>query len=253
MSVAQLFRIAVIVWITLATPAFLALLFVSAPYGRHLRQGWGPRLSARWGWVWMETPAVLVFLGCYCYGDASWQGPGLAFLLLWQAHYVHRAWIYPGSLRVSGKQMPLLIVGLGMLFGIVNALINGIYLFVLPPGKPQTWLSSPAFIVGALLFGAGFVINRQADAVLHRLRKPGETGYRIPYGGLYRWISCPNYFGEILQWSGWAIATWSLPGLAFAIWSAANLAPRARAHHSWYQQTFPDYPAERRALLPGFW
>ena len=63
----------------------------------------------------------------------------------------------------------------------------------------------------------------------------------------------PNYLGEIVVWSGWALATWSLPGLAFAVWTIANLAPRARSHHTWYQETFPDYPAERKALVPWMW
>jgi hypothetical protein len=52
---------------------------------------------------------------------------------------------------------------------------------------------------------------------------------------------------------GWAVATWSLSGLAFATWTAANLAPRARANHRWYLETMPDYPPERKALLPGVW
>ncbi len=108
-------------------------------------------------------------------------------------------------------------------------------------------------ILGLTLFLAGFMINRWADRVLQNLRQPGEKGYKIPFGGLYRWISCPNYLGEIIEWAGWAIATWSLPGLAFAIWTFANLAPRARAHHAWYHQNFPDYPTERKALFPGIW
>ena len=52
---------------------------------------------------------------------------------------------------------------------------------------------------------------------------------------------------------GWALATWSLPGLAFAVWTVANLVPRARANHRWYRGRFPDYPKERRALVPGVW
>ncbi len=104
-----------------------------------------------------------------------------------------------------------------------------------------------------MIFVAGFVINRGADAALRRLRQPGDGGYRVPRGGLYRWISCPNYLGEILVWCGWALATWSLPGLAFALFTAANLAPRARAHHRWYREHFPDYPAERKALVPRLW
>ena len=83
-----------------------------------------------------------------------------------------------------------------------------------------------------------------------RLRAPGESGYKIPRGGLYRWVSCPNYFGELLEWLGWALATWSTAGLAFAVYTAANLVPRALAHHRWYQERFDDYPAERKAVVP---
>jgi steroid 5-alpha reductase family enzyme len=89
--------------------------------------------------------------------------------------------------------------------------------------------------------------------VLRNLRAPGDLTYHIPNRGLYRWISCPNYFGEILEWLGWAIATWSLPGLAFAIWTIANLAPRAHAHHAWYHTRFPAYPSQRKALIPYIW
>jgi protein-S-isoprenylcysteine O-methyltransferase Ste14 len=103
------------------------------------------------------------------------------------------------------------------------------------------------------VFIAGFAICRQADAVLRRLRQPGQSGYQIPYGGLFRWVSAPNYLGEIVEWGGWALATWSIPGLAFFLWVLANLVPRARANHRWYHRHFPDYPQERRALLPGLW
>ncbi|HSM13639.1 MAG TPA: hypothetical protein VLA66_06195 [Thermoanaerobaculia bacterium] len=50
-----------------------------------------------------------------------------------------------------------------------------------------------------------------------------------------------------------ALATWSLPGLAFALWTVANLAPRARSHHRFYRERFPGYPPERRALVPWIW
>jgi protein-S-isoprenylcysteine O-methyltransferase Ste14 len=135
----------------------------------------------------------------------------------------------------------------------MNGYLNGRYLYTFSGGYGNQWLTDPRFIIGILVFILGYVINRQSDQVLKSLRGPGETGYRIPWGGCYRWISCPNYAGEMIIWAGWAIATWSLPGLAFAFWTAANLVPRARAHHAWYQTTFPDYPMERKALLPGLW
>jgi protein-S-isoprenylcysteine O-methyltransferase Ste14 len=89
--------------------------------------------------------------------------------------------------------------------------------------------------------------------VLRNLRGPGETGYKIPRGGAYNWVSCPNYLGEIVEWLGWALATWSFGGLAFAAYTAANLVPRALANHRWYQKRFPDYPVQRKAILPFVW
>ena len=71
--------------------------------------------------------------------------------------------------------------------------------------------------------------------------------------GVFKWISCPNYFGEILEWIGWALATWSLAGLSFAVWAIANLVPRARANHKWYLENFAEYPRSRKALIPKIW
>ena len=57
-------------------------------------------------------------------------------------------------------------------------------------------------------------------------------------------------FGEILQWFGFALASWSLAGLAFALYTAANLVPRALASHAWYRQQFQEYPESRKAVIP---
>jgi len=134
-------------------------------------------------------------------------------------------------------------------FNTLNAYVNARWVSELG-SYPLGWLRDPRFIVGAICFVTGFAINQHADAVLMKLRKPGESGYKIPHGGLYRFITCPNYFGEMLEWTGFAIASWSLPGLAFALYTAANLAPRAISHHKWYREKFADYPAERKALIP---
>lgn len=242
----------VIVWLAVAAGVFVLLFFVTAPYGRYARGGWGPTLPNRLGWLLMEAPAALVFAAGFV-SAAPWAEPtAWVFLGMWELHYVYRAFIYPFTLRDDGKRMPVTVAAMAVVFNSVNASLNAWWLFDLSGGYPLSWLADPRFVIGLALFLAGMIVTRQADATLRGLRAGGD-GYRTPQGGLYRWVSCPNYLGEIVEWSGWALATWSLPGLAFAVWTAANLVPRARANHEWCRAHLPDYPADRRALLPGIW
>jgi 3-oxo-5-alpha-steroid 4-dehydrogenase 1 len=151
------------------------------------------------------------------------------------------------------QSMPVLIVCFAFLFNAMNSTLNGRYLFSFSGGYSPDWFTDIRFIIGLVFFISGFCINYQSDAILLKLRNSSETAYRIPQGGLYRWVCCPNYLGEIIEWIGWALATWSLPGLVFAVWTMANLVPRARSNDRWYREHFPDYPEERKILIPGVW
>lgn len=242
------------VWVMfgLAAATFLAVSFVVAPYGRHARPGFGPSMPARLGWVVMESPAVLALLLFFWTGEAPWQPGALVLLGLWLFHYLHRTVVFPLRMPAGGRPMPVLVAAMAFGFNCFNAFLNGRWLAG-AARYPSSWLVDPRFLVGAALFFTGLAINWWADGVLRRLRAPGETGYRIPRGGLYELVSCPNYLGELLEWFGFALAAWSLAGLAFAVYTFANLAPRAVAHHRWYQRQFPDYPPGRRALVPFVW
>ena len=252
MDEAQFHHFLLLAWLALAAVVCCALFIVDAPYGRHARSGWGPQVSARAGWMMMELPALLTFVLFFILGDFNRGAAAIVFLALWSAHYANRSFIDPFRRR-GASRLPLVVAASGLAFSVVNGYLNGRYLFTLSGGYPASWPADPRFIVGGFLFGGGLAINLRSDRILRNLRRPGESGYRIPRGGPYRWVSCPNYLGEILEWTGWAVATWSLPGLAFAVWTAANLAPRALAHHAWYRERFPDYPRERRALIPYVW
>ena len=233
-----------------AAGVFATLFFITAPYGRHTRQGWGPRISARLGWVVMESPSAVLFFLWFVYGHGFKGGVAWLFVALWETHYIHRTYLFPFRMRGKGKRMPLFIALSAIVFNLYNSYLNGRHLGVYGGDYTTAWLTDPRFLLGVALFTAGLGINLHADKVLFSLRKPGETGYKIPRGGLYRWISCPNYFGELVEWTGWAVATWSLPGLVFAVWTAANLVPRALSHHRWYREEFEEYPAERKAVIP---
>jgi protein-S-isoprenylcysteine O-methyltransferase Ste14 len=235
-------------WFAIAAVTVVALRFLSAPYGRHMRAGWGPSITSRAGWIVMEMPAALVVPACFVV-HAPATSVTYVMLALWELHYLGRAFVFPLRMKSPAKPMPISIAAMGAVFNVVNGYLNGRWLTVF--GRYDTaWLVDPRFVIGTAIMLAGYTINQRADATLRALRAPGETTYKIPEGGLYRWVSCPNYLGEIVEWIGWAILTWSLAGVSFAVWTAANLAPRALSNHRWYREQFTDYPAARRALIP---
>jgi 3-oxo-5-alpha-steroid 4-dehydrogenase 1 len=244
------YRIILGALLVLALITFPALFWVSAPYGRYTRRSFGPTLNRTLAWVLMEAPSALGMVVLFWLGDRHRNVVAIAFLLLWSTHYFHRAFVFPFRLRGDSKHATLMTTGLAVVFNLANVYVNGRYLFTLASPYPPAWLWDPRFLIGVTLFAVGFAINFQSDTILIGLRRPGDATYHIPQGGLFRLVSCPNYLGELIEWSGWALATWGAPGLVFAVWTAANLVPRAWSHHRWYHQRFPNYPAERRVLVP---
>jgi 3-oxo-5-alpha-steroid 4-dehydrogenase 1 len=239
-------------WVVVGIGAGLYLFRREAPYGRFSSRDWGPMVSNRWGWFLMETTVLLAFASRIAWGQFDWMTPAGVMVALFGVHYIHRSLVYPLMIRTNGKRMPLLIMLSAMLFNTVNGSLLGLW-FARWAHYPQTWFGSPLFISGCVLFVSGMVINWRSDYTLVGLRQKGETGYKIPETGLFKYVSSPNLLGEIVEWGGYALLTWSLPALAFFVWTCANLIPRAVSNHRWYKQLFPDYPPDRKRLFPLLW
>ena len=238
-----------IIQFLLCPVVLLSLLAVTAPYGRHHQPGWGPSLPSRAAWFLMELPALLVIAWLVLDHPARTAAVAWVPLAFWLVHYSYRTLLFPALMRPSGKTFPALLVLFAIGFNVLNGFNNANALIAnAASGKS---LLTPHFLAGTLVFWTGFAIHCHADHVIRTLRKPGERAYKIPEGGLFRKVSSPHYLGEILQWAGWAILTWSLAGLAFALFTFCNLAPRAISNHRWYRRRFADYPGRRKVLVPG--
>jgi hypothetical protein len=199
----------------------------------------------------MELPVLLIFSYFFFSGNAEKTLPVYFFYGLFALHYSQRIFVFPLLLRGRKKQMPLLIVLLAIGFNLFNGFFNGYWFGYLNRYHYDTsWFSDWRFITGITLFISGMYLNIASDQRLIHLRKKGNGGYYIPYGGWFTYVSSPNLLGEIIEWTGWALMSWCLPTLAFAVWTLANLIPRALDHHKWYKQTFPEYPINRNAVFP---
>ncbi len=238
------------IWIALAIIVFPMLLKIIVPYGRHSSNSWGPQINNRVGWILMEMPVVIVFSWFFFTGNAPKTIPVYIFYGLFMLHYANRVLVFPFKMKSKSQQMPWVIILMAIFFNFANGFFNGYWFGTLSTGYSNSWLYDPRFIVGLVMFFVGMYINVSSDNKLFALRKGGKSGYYIPYGGLFKYISSPNLFGEIIEWTGWAIMSWCLPSLSFALWTMANLIPRAVNHHGWYHHRFVDYPKERKAIIP---
>lgn len=233
--------------------------FAQSPYGRFASNEWGGiNLDPRLGWWLMEIPASVVFLWFFISNSDDWNPAVLVLGGIWVLHYANRGWIFPLSIRVApGRRstFSIMVMALGMFVTGIHGYLNANWFTELGQQFTPDWLSDPRFIVGVIIYACGFVLIVHSEAVMRNLRPRGgaaggESRYRIPYGGGFRFVSSPQYLGELIAWAGFSVFTWGLPGVMIFLITAGNLAPRAFATHKWYLEKFPDYPQDRKALIP---
>ena len=244
------FNLICIIWIAIAVFLFPVLLKVVQPYGRHAATNWGPLINNRLGWFLMELPALVVFGYFILFRSDLHNIVVLLPALLWGMHYFHRVIIFPLWIRTKGKRIPLVIMVMAFFFNVINGYLNGYWLAVYSQETSPGTITLIRLTAGAVIFIAGFIINKYHDYILINLRAVKGEGYRIPYGGLFKYVSCPNFTGEIISWAGFALAVFNLPALSFLVWTCVNLISRAKDHHRWYIKQFPWYPGERKAIFP---
>ena len=191
-----------------------ALSLGAGPYGRYADakalgiSDWGPKVPAQLAWCLQELPSLLVPLACLVrpgWGPASATNGVL--LLGFLAHYAHRALVYPLRIR-GGAPTPAYVMASAALFTLTNG-----YLQAGALGGP--WASAvpgdAAFGGGLLLFLAGALGNAYHDALLRSLRLPGETGYKVPIGRLFEYVSGANYLCEMIHFPHAMDRTFALP------------------------------------------
>ena len=123
------FNIFLITWVLIGFITFIYLFYENAPYGRHIKSGWGKKIPARLGWVLMESPCVyLMIILSVIYFDKL-NIVNFIFLFLWLVHYVHRTFIYPFLVNMDKKEMPMTIP-LSALFLIMLMLVFNFSVFL---------------------------------------------------------------------------------------------------------------------------
>tara|TARA_B110000196_G_scaffold109156_1_gene94611 strand:- start:64 stop:816 length:753 start_codon:yes stop_codon:yes gene_type:complete len=246
--ITSIYNFILIPWLLLAIISFFFLFWINAPYGRFSDKNWGILVDYKIGWFVQEIISPLTFSYFFINGVAEKNIISWILFSIWVIHYINRSIIFPMRICSTSK-IPISVIASAIFFNLVNGFINGYYIGNII-NFPITYLYSMKFILGFIILIIGVIINTSADKVLIKIKNQ-NIGYQIPTGGLYKYITCPNYFGEIIQWTGFAIITWSFPALLFVLWTMANLIPRAKAYNNWYQLRFKgEYPNNKKAIIP---
>ena len=137
-----------------APVVFIILFFVSAPYGKHSRPGWGIMMNNRLAWIIMESPAVFIFLAVFL--SYNNDPTNYILLFLWELHYLYRTFYFPMKIKSTKKSFPVSIMSSAIFFNIINGFINAYavtHLSLIVNTSEPTVLQ---FTVGILLFLTGF-------------------------------------------------------------------------------------------------
>ena len=119
------FNTFLIVMAAIAVVVFIALFFVDAGYGKFYKPKWGPSLDNHFGWFLMEVPVFIAMLLLWWFSERRTDLTRLVFLLLFEAHYFHRSFIFPNQLR-GHNRMPLAIILMGALFNTLCPAVNSL-------------------------------------------------------------------------------------------------------------------------------
>ena len=197
------------------------------------------KVPAKLAWLIQELPswAIPTWFLIKSFGESFESVPiaNRLLLSLFVVHYTNRTFLFALRIR-GGKKTPFTEFASAFIFTACNGLLQGLCLTKCDKYKIDN-VYGYNFMFGSLLFLFGFGANIHSDAILRNLRKPNEkdSGYKIPFGGLFDFVSAANYFSEFMEWTGFAIAGGNIGGFSFALTTFSTLFPRAIQYHNWYE------------------
>ena len=116
-------------------------------------------------------------------------------------------------------------------------------------------------IIGLLISLAGFIVEAAADAQKTAQKK--ENPKMVATKGLYRLCRCPNYFGEILVWTGvfvsgipvyqggqWVIAILGYILIVYIMFNGAKRLETRQTKRCWKMKEYRDYVDKTPIIIP---
>lgn len=233
--------------ITILTVLYLC--FFPAPYGKFTPAGGvfsAYKINSTLGWLIQECPAFFVPVHVMVLRWDSLTPLSLLGLGLFSLHYFNRSFIFPFLIK-SKRDTPIETVLSAFAFCCFNGWLQSKSTLENNLHTRDAYTSG----VGLILFFVGMYINIASDGHLRELaaQRVGNK-YLTPSKGMFKYVSAANYFGEIVEWFGFALLM-QTPGSAwFSLFTTLFLGQRGYQTHKYYLAKIDDYPKSRSSVFP---
>jgi very-long-chain enoyl-CoA reductase len=92
--------------------------------------------------------------------------------------------------------------------------------------------------------------NFRTHLILRDLRPAGSSARAIPHGFGFSYVSCPNYFFEMVAWCAFSFLTGLPSSWFFTVVASGQMWLWAVKKHKRYLKEFPNYPRNRKPMIP---
>lgn len=203
-------------------------------------------------------PMAIFVILAYCptciYGEAA-KGQTLTFTQkagFWMVigHYLKREYETMFIHRFGNNTMPFnrIFINSAHYWGVFGALVG--YFFLHPKFTEPEYLSKNMKWGLILAFVIFQFMNFMAHYTLRNLRRPGTNERNIPRGWGFDQVSCANYFYETMAWLTFSIFSGTATSYVFLLFSFYQMRQWASDKHKRYVEEFPDYPKDRKMIIP---
>src|SRR5690606_32399485 len=136
----------------------------------------------------------------FFFSGPRWGEPvPLVFLGVWLVHYGNRGFFFPLSIRSprgARASFSLMVIATGWIVTSLHGYLHAAFFTEHATHYTAAWLTDPRFLVGLPIYAISLALNIHSDAIVRGLRSRdevamGEKVYRIPRGGLFRWVTSP--------------------------------------------------------------
>ncbi|KAJ7350968.1 hypothetical protein OS493_037502 [Desmophyllum pertusum] len=212
-------------------------------------------INARFGWTMCYGIPATVYIVLWYLSGMPQSTFHLVTLITYLGHFVKRV-LEALFLHKYSKKISILPATEIAMFYSLGSVVQHYWCNLYTQGPLADKLSSNhiAFTVGIMLYITGELINLYHHVILANLRPAGtSSGYVIPQAGLFPYIVCPHYFGELIAWYGMAVAGQHL--CVYLAWLSMLCYLSGRSHQTqvWYQKKIENFPKDRRNLFPGIY